>query len=69
MRELYEQEPIGPIVLSIVNEDSEIFLDFLVNSFGLAIRLRMPGGRCVWGDVEELVEFFHELRNELRSSV
>ncbi len=35
VRKLCEREPIGPVVLLIVNEDSEIFLDLLVNSFGL----------------------------------
>ncbi len=44
MCELCEWQPVGPVVLSIVNEDSEVFLDFLVNSFGLTIRLRMEGG-------------------------
>ncbi len=41
---LREWEPIGPVILTIVNEDLEIFLDFLVDSFGLAIRLWMEGG-------------------------
>ncbi len=69
MHELREWEPIGPVVLSIVNKDSKVLFDFLVNSFGLAIRLRMPGGRCVGRDVEESVEFFHELGDKLRASI
>ncbi len=45
VREFSERQPVGPVVLSVINEDSEIFLDFLVNPFGLAVRLRMPGRR------------------------
>ncbi len=69
VREFCERQPVGPIILSIVNEDSEILFDLLVNSFSLAIRLGMPGGRCVWRDVEQSVEFLHELGDELRASV
>ncbi len=69
MCELCERQPVGPVILSIVNEDPKILFDLLVNSFGLAIRLRMPGGRCIRGDVEESVEFFHELGDKLRSSI
>ncbi len=65
MRELCERQPIGPIVLSVVNKDAEVLLDLLVNSFGLAICLRMPGGRCVGHDVEQSVELLHELGDEL----
>ncbi len=69
MCKLREREPVGPVILSIVNKDTEIFLDLLVNSFGLSVCLRMPGGRRVGHDVEESVEFLHELRDELRASV
>ncbi len=69
VHELSEWEPIGPVVSSIVHEDLEILLDFLVNSFGLAIRLWMKGGRCVGCDVEESIQFLHELGDELRASV
>ncbi len=69
MRKLCERQPVGPIVLLIVNKDSKVLFDFLVNSFSLAICLRMPGGRCVRRDVEQSVKFLHELRDELRASV
>ncbi len=44
VHEFCERQPVGPVVLSIVNEDSEVLFDFLVNSFGLSIRLRVEGG-------------------------
>ncbi len=69
MCKLREREPIGPVVLSIVNEDSEVLLDLLVNSFSLTICLGMEGGRCIGRDVEESVEFLHELGDKLRTSV
>ncbi len=69
MCELCERQPVGPVVLSIVNGDTEIFLDLLVNSFGLAICLWMQGGRRVGHDIEESVKLFHEFGDELRSSV
>ncbi len=62
-------QPVGPIVLVIVNEDPEIFLDLLVNLLGLAIRLRMPGSRCIRHDVEQSVKLLHELGYELRAVV
>ncbi len=69
VRKLHEWEPIGQVILSIVNEDPEIFLDLLVNSFGLTVCLRMESGRCVGHDVEESIEFLHELGDKLRASV
>ncbi len=67
--ELSEREPIAPVVLSVVNKDPEVFLNLLVNLFCLSIGLRVEGHRCVRCDVEHLVEFLHELRDELGTSI
>ena len=40
-------EPIGPVVLSVVKDNPEVFLDFLIDTFGLAIGLRMERGGSV----------------------
>ncbi len=69
VHEFCEWQPISPVVLSIVNKDSEIFFNLLVNSFCLAVCLRMPGSRSIRRDVQESVELFHELGDKLRTSV
>ena len=39
--EFSEGKPITPVILSLVNEKTEISFDFLVHSFSLAISLRV----------------------------
>ncbi len=39
--ELSQREPIAPIHLSVVDKDLEVFLDLLVDSFGLSISLQV----------------------------
>ncbi len=60
VRELCKRQPVGPVTLSVVNEDPEVFLNLLINSFSLAICLWMPGGQGVWSDVKQSVKFLHE---------
>lgn len=43
MGELGKQEPVAPVGLSVVNEDSEVLFDLLIDLFCLAIRLRVEG--------------------------
>ncbi len=64
-----EWEPVAPVGLLIVDEDSEVLLDLLVDSFCLAIRLRMEGSRGIRRDVEHSVKFFHELGDKLWSLI
>ncbi len=61
VREFCQWQPIGPVVLSIVNEDAEIFSISWFTSFGLTVRLGMEGGRCVRRNVEHSIELLHEL--------
>ncbi len=44
VRKLCEWQPVNPIILSVIDEDMEVLLDLLVNSFCLAICLWVPGG-------------------------
>ncbi len=66
---LSEWEPIASVGLSMVDEDAEIFLYFLVNSFCLSVGLWVEGRGGVGSDVEHPVEFLHELGDELQASV
>ncbi len=67
--ELSEREPITPVGLLVVNENPEVLFDLLVNMLSLSICLRVECHSGVWRDVEHSVEFFHELRDELGTSV
>ncbi len=69
VRKLGKWQPIGPVVLSVVDEDSKVLFDFLVDSFSLSVGLWVKGRGRIQGDVEESVEFLHEFRDELRASV
>lgn len=69
MGEFSKQEPIAPVGLSVVNEDLEILLNFLVNLFSLTIRLRMKGSRGIQSDVKEAIELFHEFGDKLRATI
>ncbi len=67
--ELSEQEPITPIGLSVVNKDVKVFLDLLVNVFGLSVSLQVKCGGGVQCDIEQAIELFHEPRDKLWTSV
>ncbi len=69
MGELGKWKPVAPVGLSMVDEDLKVFLDFLIDSFCLAIRLQMEGCGCVGHDIEHPVEFLHEFQDKLGSPV
>lgn len=51
MGKFHKRDPVTPISLSVVDEDSEIFFDLLVDSLCLSISLWVKGGGRVWCDV------------------
>ncbi len=55
MGKLSEWEPITPVSLSVVNEDPEVLLDFLVNVFGLSIGLWVKHCGGIQRDVEHSI--------------
>jgi len=69
VRERGGGQPIGPICLSFVDEDTKVLFDFLIDTFGLAIGLRVICGREVRLDTCHGIEVSHELGSELGASV
>ncbi len=69
MSEGHEGEPFGPVILKVVDEDPEILLNFLVDSFSLSICLWVVGSGYVCLDLEQVIEVFHELGDEHGASV
>ncbi len=65
MGELSEGEPVTPIRLSVVNEDPEVLLDFLVHALCLPICLRMEHSGSIGCDIKHSVEFLHKLGDKL----
>ncbi len=55
MREFGKREPITPVCLSVIDEDSKILFDLLVNSFSLSISLWVEGCGRVRCDVKHSV--------------
>lgn len=47
MCEFSEREPVAPVSLSVVDEDAEILLHFLIDSFCLSVGLRVKGRRSI----------------------
>ena len=69
VRELAEGEELVPVVLSFVHEEAKELFELLVNTFGLAVRLRVVcGGRREF-DAEEVIEFASEVGDELWASI
>ncbi len=66
---LHKGEPVNPVILSVIDEDLEVFFNLLVNLFGLAVGLQVESHGGILRDVEHSVEFLHEVGYELRSSV
>jgi len=50
VQELGDREPVAPIVLLIVDEDTEVLFDILIDSFSLAISLWMVSSGWVLFD-------------------
>ena len=67
--EFHERKEVIPVILSLVNEETEKLLQFLVDSFRLSISLRMihSGGSQLYS--EKSVKFLHKLHYELGTSV
>ena len=62
------QEP-HPIILSLVGEELEIWIQFLVDPFHLSISLRVVGCDSCQLNSEQPVEFPGEFRHELGTSI
>ncbi len=54
-------EPFCPVGLEVIDKHAKVFFDFLVDSLGLSICLRVIGGREIALDLEKIVEILHEL--------
>jgi hypothetical protein len=62
-------QEVCPVVLPLVYEESDVLFQLLVNTFRLAIRLRVISGRESRFDINEPIEFFGELCRELGTSI
>ena len=62
--ELGEGKEVDPVVLLVVDVDSEVLLEHLVDAFGLAVGLGVVGGGEVGFDAKEVAEGSPELGGE-----
>ena len=63
------QNPVVPVILSLVYKEAEELLDLLVDVFSLAVCLRVVGrGGCNFNS-KYLTETLHEFRHKLGSPV
>ena len=66
---LRQGQQVGPVILPLVGEQSEILLQLLVNLFCLSVSLQMVGCSGCNLDSDHPVKLSGEFRNELRSMV
>jgi hypothetical protein len=69
VREFGEWQQGIPVVLAFVDENSDVLFEFLIDVFGLAIRLRVICCGCRNLDAQEAIQFAHELCDELWSAI
>ena len=67
--EFHERKEVVPVILSLVNEEAEKLLQFLVDLFCLSVSLRMICGGGSQFHSEKSVKFLHKLHYELGTSV
>ena len=67
--ELCHGQPVILIILSFTHKDSQILLQLLVDALSLTISLGVVCCGCCNFDIEEAIEFAHELGNKLRSTI
>ncbi len=53
----------------MVDKDSEVFFNLLIDLFRLSISLRVEGGRSVGLDLKQVIKVFHALGDKHCSSV
>ena len=61
---LCKWEESNPIVLPLINEESKVLYQFLVNPLCLSIALRMIRCSCCEFNAQKLIECFYELHQE-----
>ena len=66
---LGDAEPVEPVVLVMVDEETEVLFQLLVDPFRLSIGLRVVRRGGVVLDAQELVKVRHEVRLKLGSSI
>jgi len=54
MTELSYQQPFSPIVLLLIDEDAEVFLNILIDSFRLSVSGQVKGGRSILLDAKKV---------------
>ena len=59
------REPVVPVILPLVYEEAYELLDFLVDTFGLAVRLWVVGRQGCDFNPEYFAESSHEVQHEL----
>ena len=62
-------QPLRPILLPMLNKESEILLQFLIHPLSLSICLRMKHRRQLRLDSQHPIQLLCQLRHELRSSI
>ncbi|KAF8238794.1 hypothetical protein L208DRAFT_1240876, partial [Tricholoma matsutake] len=67
--ELSQGKEIVPIILAFIDEDTDVLLQLLVDSFGLAISLWVISGRSEEFDTQKSVQLTSELCYQLRATV
>jgi hypothetical protein len=67
--EFRQREQVRPVVLSLVDEEPEILLQFLVHPFRLSVPLRVISRRSCQLNSKHSVKFLSEFRHELGSSI
>ena len=66
---LGQGEEFGPVILPLIDKDSEILFQLLVYPFGLAIALWVVGGGCSQLNTQHSVDFPSELCYKLGTPV
>ena len=69
IREFREGKYVEPVVLLVVAKGSQILFHDLIDTFRLAVRLRVKGCRLVTFDIPKFVEPRGKVRSELSSSI
>ena len=67
--ELREREEVIPVVLPLINKETEELLQFLINSFRLSISLGVVRSSSCQLNSEKSVQVLCKLRYELGASV
>ncbi len=69
MLECCKGKPLNPVILEMIDKDTEVLFNLLVDSFSFSVCLGVKGCWCIAFDLQQIIKILHEFGDKLDSSL